>query len=172
MKSKWIVAASRGLLVAWLGTGSCQIQSAPGILAPSLFLFSSVMDAAGELRPRTNAISSGQRMFSARRAQLPFQHRNEEVFPSPFLSCDGFAGVEPFFRIKSRLRLTQAQDAPAIGQLEQEQINVAFLMASLTSTAEFCQREHRTESNRALLVNSSIPTTVRAFRPLTTLYAE
>ncbi len=63
---------------------------------------------------------------SSRRAQLPFEHGNENGFPARLLPHDGVAGVEPFFEIQTGLRLAKAQDAPTIGELEQEEFNVAF----------------------------------------------
>ena len=63
------------------------------------------------------------------------------MFPARLLPRDGLGGIEPLLQAQSRLRLAEAKDAPAIGELEQEQFDIAFHGRSLGGESEICQEQ-------------------------------
>src|ERR1019366_1224610 len=73
---------------------------------------------------------------SSRGTEFPLQHGGESMHPAFFLAGHGLSGIEPLFQAKPRLRITQAQDARTVLQLEQKHLDVTFHGATLASKTE------------------------------------
>ena len=59
-------------------------------------------------------------------AQLPVEHGQEDSLPALLLADDRFSRVEPLLEANPRLRLTPPQNAAAVSDLQQPQLDIAF----------------------------------------------
>lgn len=88
--------------------------------------------------------------------QFTFEHCDESILPTFFLSRHGFLRIESFLQAKPGLRFAEAQNTRPVRELKQKQVDVALHEQRLALKAELCQQLIERHRGRILAVLSCL----------------